>query len=258
MHQLRQPLRAPRSRCPLRHLQLRQWQGRASDVAHRQARGRRHEPAGVGRGALAGDWRLLRWRLPLARPLTFDPLLAGRLGAALSIVPDEPGLYWASVAVILAPAPESVLVIRRAHRDGDPWSGHMALPGGRREPGDDDLLATVIRETEEEVGVALPRAALLGVLDDVVPRTRVLPPIAVRPFVFRLEGRPRLELNAEVAAADWLGLGDLRAQWRAAVQVEVAGVPRSTPAFVTSEGVVWGMTERILRDLLDRIEPGDR
>jgi 8-oxo-dGTP pyrophosphatase MutT (NUDIX family) len=198
---------------------------------------------------------MLRRRLSLPLPLTADRLLAGRLGAALSVVPDEPGLLWASVALVLVPDPDSVLVIRRAHREGDPWSGHMALPGGRREPGDEDLITTAIRETGEEVGIDLPRGALLGVLEDVVPRTRVLPPIAVRPHVFRLAATPALDLNAEVAAATWLALDDLGRQWRPEVVIEVAGVPRTTPAFVTREGVIWGMTERILRDLLDRIPP---
>ena len=195
---------------------------------------------------------MLRWGLPPAFPLTFDRLLAGRLGAPLSVVPDEPGLFWASVALILAPMPDSVLVIRRAHRAGDPWSGHMALPGGRREAGDPDLVATAIRETAEEVGVALPREGLLGVLADVVPRTPVLPPIAVRPHVFRLPERPALELNDEIGAAVWLSVAELRDQWRGEVEVEVAGTSRLTPAFVTPHGVIWGMTERILRDLLDR------
>ena len=197
---------------------------------------------------------MLRWDLPPAFPLTIDRLLAGRLGAPLSVVPDEPGLYWASVALILAPGPDSVLVIRRAHREGDPWSGHMALPGGRREPEDADLIATAIRETAEEVGVALPREGLLGGLADVIPRTPVLPPIAVRPYVFRLPTRPALELNDEIGAAVWLSIAELRSQWRPAVEVEVAGAPRLTPAFVTPHGVIWGMTERILRDLLERVQ----
>lgn len=197
---------------------------------------------------------MLWGRLPLAFPLTFERLLAGRLGAPLSILPDEPGLYWAAVALILAPGPDAVLVIRRAHREGDPWSGHMALPGGRREAGDDDLVVTAIRETAEEVGAELPRETLLGVLADVVPRTPVLPPVAVRPFVFRLGGRPSLRLNEEIAAAVWLPVADLEQQWRDGVVIEVAGASRVTPAFVTEDGVIWGMTERILRDLLDRLK----
>ncbi len=170
------------------------------------------------------------------------------------MVPDEPGLFWASVAVILTPDPDSAHVIRRAHREGDPWSGHMALPGGRRESGDPDLVTTAIRETGEEVGIELPRAALLGVLADVVPRTPVLPPIAVRPHVFRLSKRPELSVNEEIAAATWLPLEVLARQWRREVTIEVAGATRVTPGFVTPEGVIWGMTERILRDLLDRLE----
>ena len=129
----------------------------------------------------------------------------------------------------------------------------MALPGGRREPDDADLIATAIRETAEEVGVALPREGLLGVLADVVPRTPVLPPIAVRPHVFLLPQRPALQLNDEIGAAVWLPVAELRDKWRADVEVEVAGASRRTPAFVTPHGVIWGMTERILRDLLDRV-----
>ena len=186
-------------------------------------------------------------------PLNPDDLLASRLGAALPVVADEPGLFWASVALLIAPAPASVLVIRRAHREGDPWSGHMALPGGRREPRDRDLVESAIRETYEEVGIELSRAALIGTLEDVHPRTPVLPPIAVRPHVFRLDARPALSLNPEVDAAAWLGLSELAAHWRREVVVEVGGVARATPAFVTPEGVVWGMTERILSDLLGRL-----
>ena len=133
----------------------------------------------------------------------------------------------------------------------------MALPGGRREPGDADLVTTAMRETAEEVGIELTWGNLLGVLEDVVPRTPVLPPIAVRPHVFRLGAVPGLSLNDEVASATWLSLEALAARWRAEVVVEVAGTSRVTPAFVMPEGVVWGMTERILRDLLDRIpQPG--
>ena len=93
------------------------------------------------------------------------------------------------MSIVLAPEPDSILLIRRAERTGDPWGGHMALPeaggGGRRS----DLLATVIRETDEEVGIPLAREHLAGTLDDVVPRTPVLPPMVVRPFAFSLPAR---------------------------------------------------------------------
>jgi len=177
-------------------------------------------------------------------PLPRD--LARRL-AAPPVEVDGPGLYWAAVAVIVVPDPDALLLIRRAQREGDPWSGHIALPGGRRQAEDIDLAATAIRETEEEVGVVLERADLVAALDDVAPRTPVLPPIAVRPFVFSVPERPRLALNAEVAAAEWVALDLLRAPGtHRVVEVAVSHGSLATPAYVTPHGVVWGMTERIL------------
>jgi 8-oxo-dGTP pyrophosphatase MutT (NUDIX family) len=130
----------------------------------------------------------------------------------------------------------------------------MALPGGRSEPSDLDLLATAIRETHEELGLQLTRNRLVGTLDDVVPRTPVLPPVAVRPFVFLLPGRSPLTLNSEVAAAQWLPLDDLQQpERRQTVDVEVAGMTRQVQAFQLEDAVVWGMTERILADLLEQL-----
>lgn len=48
-----------------------------------------------------------------------------------------------------------VLFIKRAGRAGDRWSGHTALPGGKRDPQDADDVAAAIRETREEVGLDL-------------------------------------------------------------------------------------------------------
>ncbi|MBA3258253.1 MAG: NUDIX domain-containing protein, partial [Gemmatimonadales bacterium] len=82
--------------------------------------------------------------------------LRRRLAAQRPRVDQEAGeLIWAAVALVLVPDPDSVLLIRRAERTGDPWSGHMALPGGRRDSEDSDLIATAIRETAEEVGLQL-------------------------------------------------------------------------------------------------------
>lgn len=164
--------------------------------------------------------------------------------------PELPTL--ASVALILGPDPDSILLIRRAERFGDPWSGHMALPGGRLDEADEDLLATAIRETREEVGLELRRESLLGQLPDVAPRSRSLTAMLVRPFVFGLGDRPDPRPNHEVAFAQWAGVDHLRhSGTRQDVTIEVMGVPRVVPAYLHDDNVVWGMTERVLTSLFE-------
>ncbi len=162
--------------------------------------------------------------------------IRARLRPASDPTAEEPGLWWAAVALILVPEPDAFLLIRRADRVGDPWSGHLALPGGRRQSDDTDLLATAIRETREEVGVVLDHTDLAGVLPDVVPRIPVLPPVAVRPFVFTLARRPPTIASPEVAETAWIELASL--------------APDDAREYDTPLGPIWGMTERILSLLL--------
>ena len=158
---------------------------------------------------------------------------------------------WAAVALIVAPDPEAFLLIRRADRADDPWSGHLALPGGRWHEDDTDLLATAIRETREEVGIILEPTSLAATLADVVPRTPVLPPLAIRPFVFHVAGRPPIGPNPEVAGTAWVELAPLRLpDAHHEVVMEIRGQRRVFPAFRTPMGSIWGLTERILSLLL--------
>jgi 8-oxo-dGTP pyrophosphatase MutT (NUDIX family) len=191
-------------------------------------------------------------RLPHPQPLRIRlDRLRDRLAVHRPVVDDRGDpLIWAAVAVILAPDPDALLLIRRAERAGDPWSGHMALPGGRQDPDEPDLLTTAVRETAEEVGLALGREHLIGTLDDVVPRTPVLPPIAVRPYVFALSHRPPLSLNPEVAAARWVPLDLLlHPEIYDSVRLDIRGESREFPAYRLDDAIVWGMTERILSSL---------
>lgn len=164
---------------------------------------------------------------------------------------EDPSRSPAAVAVVLAESPVSLLLIRRAEREGDRWSGQMAFPGGRWSPGDPGLLDTARRETHEEVGLDLASAEVLGALDDIAPRTPTLPPVIVRPFVFRLDRPSFLHPNHEVAHAAWIGIDRLT---DAAVyrdyRYPVAGATLVFPGYHLDEGVVWGMTERILTPLL--------
>lgn len=164
----------------------------------------------------------------------------------------------AAVALVLSQVPEGLaaLFIERATRADDPWSGQIALPGGRRDPQDADLLATAMRETLEETGVDLGVAERLGTLDDLYPRTPHLPPVVVRPFVFSLERAPALTLSEEVTAAFWVPLALLRSPpTRREVTLRLRGEERTFPAYALGERVIWGMTERILTPFLDLVDP---
>src|SRR5437773_11268736 len=166
----------------------------------------------------------------------------------------------AAVAVILHDGDDGLeaLFIHRAVRVGDTWSGQIAFPGGRREPADLDLRATAIRETMEEIGVDLSNAEPLGVLDDLYPRSPVLPPVVVRPFVFALTERPPLVLSAEVQHAFWVSFRSLAApEVRGEITVDHPGIPpRTLPAYTLGKHTIWGMSERILTPLISLVSSG--
>jgi 8-oxo-dGTP pyrophosphatase MutT (NUDIX family) len=156
----------------------------------------------------------------------------------------------AAVAIMLRDGVDGLeaLFIHRAERAGDTWSGQIAFPGGRREPSDADLRATAIRETREEIGVDLTAAEPLGVLDDMHPRTPVLPPVVVRPFVFGLVERPPITISAEVQDAFWVSFKALTAPG-VLREVTIRNRGLTFPAYVVDEHTIWGMTERILTQL---------
>ena len=194
-------------------------------------------------------------RLPLT-PLQHQiaAALANRRPTGEGLADRSPAPQWAAVTVLLAPGPDSVLLIRRAEREGDPWSGHMGLPGGRLDPDDSDLLATAMRETIEEVGFPLSREWLLGALDDVWPGSPIPRVILVRPYVFGLSERPPVTLSGEVAEAFWVPLAELRRpEVYRDTMIRLRGEDRMFPAYHLGAGVVWGLTERILTPLLSLV-----
>jgi 8-oxo-dGTP pyrophosphatase MutT (NUDIX family) len=175
------------------------------------------------------------------------------------VIPAEGGERYAAVAAVFragaADHPE-LLMIKRAEHEGDPWSGHVALPGGRMEPRDRDLEQTAIRETWEETGVDIGRDGyVLGQLDDLAPRTPTLPPLVIRPFVAVVPSNVAIVANPEVADAFWVPLSALRerASWGLGL-VDIRGVgAREVDTFRHGEHTVWGLTERVLRDLMSRL-----
>ena len=177
-------------------------------------------------------------------------------------VADAPDARPAAVALVLLEGLQGleIILIKRAERGDDPWSGQIALPGGRYDVGDQDLEATAVREAREETGVDLSGAERLGALDDLHPRASLLPPVVVRPFVFALTRRAALVPSDEVQRAFWLPLTRLSEPGvRRQVTVTVRGGAHTLPAYLVDDELIWGMTERILTpfvDLLGRFEPG--
>ena len=183
-----------------------------------------------------------------------------RLARALSehrpaqLETEEP-LRRAAVALILRDGGGGaleLLMIKRAAFEGDPWSGHVALPGGRQEPGDASLEATAIRETWEETGIDLARdGCVIGRLDDLQPRTPRLPPLVITPFLAVLARDVPIVLSPEVAEAFWVPLAALQDPSASReIVLELTGGPRTVPSFQHEGYTIWGLTERILRQFL--------
>jgi 8-oxo-dGTP pyrophosphatase MutT (NUDIX family) len=197
--------------------------------------------------------------------LTGDPRF-GVLREALSAYASDPedppptaaDFLQAAVALIVrGREPLEVLLIKRARarRVGDPWSGHMALPGGRRDPADGSLLATAVRETVEEIGLDLGDAAVhLGRLEVVRPASPHLPRMSITPHVFGVPAETSAAATSdEVDAVHWVSLDLLRdPATRGEIEIPLPGGAQRFPGLEVAGDVVWGLTYRILENFLSR------
>jgi len=187
-----------------------------------------------------------------------------RLGAVDSFGGDRPR---AGVAAILRQsaidAGAELLFIRRAERDDDPWSGHIAFPGGRYENGDVTILTTAVRETREEVGIDLTAAVLIARLPDVPAFTRdKSESLIVSPFVFAM--RPDFVWqhtpNSEVAEALWIPFVSLaRGEGRGTFPWSWEGESFELPCIRLHPNghVLWGLTYRMVETMLEAMGPED-
>ena len=157
----------------------------------------------------------------------------------------------AAVAIIIksSQSTSSLLLIRRTERRGDPWSGQIAFPGGHRAPGDRSFLETAMREVSEEVGISLRAHTVLGLLPLVHARNRR---IRVAPFVFHLKRSVKLRPNMEVAAAFWVPVNELVHSKVVRSKVRVGARELTVDSYIVSGNVIWGLTFRIIRILLDK------
>jgi len=193
---------------------------------------------------------LIRNRLSDHEPETFDVIESTRQ-AAVAVILREP---------VAGPADEGpdILFIKRAEKRGDPWSGHMAFPGGHREEVDHDLRSAAMRETYEEIGLDLSSAEYLGPIDQqrAMPRGRPLN-MLIAPHVFVTDGDPEFCTNYEVDEVVWTRLGPLvsgdRHDWETR---PMAGVPTVFNGYRLERGhFVWGLTYRMLKSFFAILDP---
>ncbi len=182
--------------------------------------------------------------------------------ADIDSVPIRSETRQASVAVILREAATEVesLFILRATKEGDPWSGHMAFPGGHRDPPDETLRHTAERETFEEIGLDLAdNARFLGQINPVRanPRGRSIN-LEVVPFVYTLEvDDPELFPNHEVADVLWGSLSAMicGASFTHDERRMAAGHFHSFPGYAVGDQIVWGLTFRMLQNFFELLDP---
>jgi 8-oxo-dGTP pyrophosphatase MutT (NUDIX family) len=181
-----------------------------------------------------------------------------RLARHEPVTLPEPAERQAAVAVVLRDddGPVEVLFIERASREGDPWSGHMAFPGGRVDDADPTPLAAAARETSEEVGLSLAGAEYMGRLDDIQGLPRSASQLVVSAYVFHVRGPEPLVPNREVREAFWF---PLRSLLDPELHVEYAvqrGSRTHFPGILVGEPerhVVWGLTYRFLEGFFEVI-----
>ena len=149
-----------------------------------------------------------------------------------------------------------ILMIQRAVREGDPWSGHMGFPGGRKDTSDVTDVACAKRETREEISFDLDtHGELVCQLSDVNTGWRAdRPEMLVAPFIFKVDSTPPFELNHEVDDTLWIPLNFLlddanrgRHQW------DWRGEVLESDAFTYDGRLIWGLSLMMIDELLEII-----
>lgn len=165
---------------------------------------------------------------------------------------------WArrsAVAVLLRDGSRGLeaLMIRRAERAGDRWSGHMAFPGGVKASSDRNTLAAAARETHEEIGLQVEKhASLHGRLSDVgtVPHLGQRRPMVVTPYVFGLHSLPPLRLNEEVADVLWVPLTFIADHGN---RERMVWCDLELPCYFFEGQRIWGLSLMMLDELVEQL-----
>ena len=179
------------------------------------------------------------------RNVLLDPVEAAEMQA--------PGGTDAAVLLPLFGHPEQPgLVFTERRSDLRRHPGEISFPGGRQDDPAEDLIATALREAEEEIGLNPGDVEVIGALP---PVGTFVTGYKVHPFVGLIpEGLSLKPSPSEVASILLFRLEELRAGF-AMRRLVRRGIPIRTPAYVVGEHLIWGATARILRELLGRLGP---
>ena len=178
-----------------------------------------------------------------------EPLLETILQSLRAYEPNqliaEPGEKTAAVAMIVCGGEQpSLLMIKRAEHPKDPWSGHMAFPGGRIESSDATALSAAMREVREEIGLVLsPTDFITPLSPRYTLRRGHRNQVFVSPFVFFLNEQPSLSVNEEVAAVTHIPLRDLLNPSRySSFAFSFESQSYQLPCYLHDLGKVWGLS----------------
>lgn len=182
--------------------------------------------------------------------------LLSRLHADLAQPTDPPQRRRAAVAALVHDSADGprILLMKRVDRAGDPWSGHISLPGGRYETSDETLLTTAIRETREELGIDLTSAQFIGALPAVSPFASGPSGMEVTPFVFATSVTVEPVCGPEAVAAFWLPIESAAAGILDGT-FTYPGTTRKFPSWHFAGHTIWGLTWRILTELIATARP---
>lgn len=175
--------------------------------------------------------------------------IAEKLSKMLNPVSEEQDAD-AAVALLLKTVNQDfkVFFVKRVENPTDPWSGQMALPGGKRDSKDKDLKQTVVRETSEETNInLLHRCRFLGVMETL--RSTQRPDMKILPFVILLEHEPSIKLNEELEGFVWVSLEEL-VRHKGTVKFSFG----ESPAYIVRNSVIWGLTYRILERFISTLK----
>ena len=168
---------------------------------------------------------------------------------------DDADRVEAVVAILLWDDPDrglQTLLVQRAEREGDPWSGQIGLPGGRVKQNIESPRTALHREVKEEVGIKLEEVGVeLGSLSVGHPMRRM--EMRVQPWVYGLRAKPKVSLGSEIADSFWVNLSELPSKMQM-TEIMIRKEPRSVESYLVDGKVVWGFTYRVLTELLPILE----